>query len=100
MHGFDLSLHVVPVALGIVAGVFAFAPLAWALRHVIAGENRGSMVQGVLGLMVSCGVAGLVIVLARLFAPAELVAVAIGETAGFLVCLIGAAVAVMVRSES
>lgn len=100
MHGFDLSLHVVPAALGVVAGVFAFAPLAWALRHVIAGENRGSMVQGVLGLMVSCGVTGFTIVLTHLFAPAELVAIALGETAGFLVCLIVAAVAVMVRSES
>lgn len=100
MQGFDLASQVAPLALGAVVGVFAFAPLAWALRHVLAGENRGSMVQGVLGLMVSCGVAGLTIVLVHLVAPAELIAVAAGETAGFLVCLIVAAAVVMARSES
>ena len=100
MPEFDAITSGSPLLCGILAGALAFAPLALALWPVLVRKKDASMTKGMPGVGISFAVLLLTVVAAYLIARPALVAVAVGELAGFFAGWIVVALFVMVRADS
>lgn len=97
MLEFDFAHHIPSIAVGVVVGLAAFAPLLLALVPVLRRRREANMTIGFMGVFASFLMLFLGVIVTYLLARPVLVGFAAGEIIGFLVCWIAVALAIMFR---